>query len=77
MRLKDFGRAKALVSEREYLKTLCGNMNTHSRWCKMRVGDHDIRPDIVEKLLPDMKQVIEQQIAVVDQKIAEIGVTAE
>ncbi len=74
MKLENFERAKALVSDREYLKALCRNMAANARWCKMKVGDHDIRPDIVEKLLPDMKLVIEQQIAVVDQKLAEIGV---
>jgi ribosomal protein L17 len=76
MKLENFNRAKALVSDREYLMTLARNMNLHSRR-RMVFGDHDIRPDIVEKLLPDMKQVVDQQIAVVDQKLAEIGVTVE
>ncbi|WP_445215926.1 hypothetical protein ACKWRH_26535 [Bradyrhizobium sp. Pa8] len=37
-------------------------------------SNQDLRPNMVERMLPDMKLVIEQAIAVVDEKLAGLGV---
>jgi len=74
MKLEDFSRVSALVSDREYLKALKARLHMK---CRVRIGDYDIHPDLAEKMMPEMQLVIEQQIQVVDQKLAELGVTVE
>ncbi|CCD94645.1 hypothetical protein BRAO375_3660039 [Bradyrhizobium sp. ORS 375] len=74
MKLENFHAVAELMKERDYLislKTKAGLGHT------IRLGGTDVRPDICAKMRPEMLLILEQQIAVVDQKLFALGVTTK
>ncbi|KRR21675.1 hypothetical protein [Bradyrhizobium retamae] len=77
MKLENFDKVRDLIKEREYYAKLLGMLG--SATARLHIGntaerDHDVRPELVKRMVPDMKLVIEQQIAIVDEALAALGV---
>ncbi|WP_315740843.1 hypothetical protein [Bradyrhizobium sp. SZCCHNR1093] len=72
MKLSDFAAVAELIKERAYLSSLASVMRGSRP--RVRIESNDIRPDLTERMLPDMRLVFEQQIAVVDEKLTALGV---
>ncbi|MGJ4942456.1 hypothetical protein ACQR1W_17915 [Bradyrhizobium sp. HKCCYLS1011] len=79
MKLTDFSAVAELIKERDYLIGLLIRLSSEARITIKTAmqSSQDLRPDLVERMLPDMKLVIEQAIAVVGEKLAALGVTTE
>ncbi|WP_316228691.1 hypothetical protein [Bradyrhizobium sp. SZCCHNR1045] len=79
MKLTDFSAVAELIKERDYLIGLLIRLGSETRITIKTAmqSSQDLRPDLVERMLPDMKLVIEQAIAVVGEKLAALGVTTE
>jgi hypothetical protein len=77
MKIENFKAVAELIKEREYVEMLRGFaaldgsslriMSTNNR-------GYDIRSDLVKKIVPEMKLVFTQQIAIIDEKLAAFGV---
>ena len=75
MKLSDFTAVAELIKERAYLSSLASV--TRGSRPRIRIEGNDIRSDLAERMLPDMRLVFEQQIVVVDEKLAAFGVTTD
>ncbi|WP_316203002.1 MULTISPECIES: hypothetical protein [unclassified Bradyrhizobium] len=73
MKLNDFSAVAELIKERAYLTGLA--CVTRGSLPRVRIEGNDIRPDLAGRMLPDMRLVLEQQIGIVDEKLAALGVT--
>jgi hypothetical protein len=79
MKLENFDKVRDLIRDRDYhgslLKIADGN---HP---KMIIGDtaHNethLHPTLIARIMPEVAAVIRQQIAVIDEKLLALGVTA-
>ncbi|MEY9238490.1 hypothetical protein ABIF68_006103 [Bradyrhizobium japonicum] len=79
MRLENFHAVAELIKERDYLLGLLIRLGSETKITikTPMQSNQDLRPDIVERMLPEMKAVIEQAIACVGEKLAAFGVTTE
>ncbi|WP_028165454.1 hypothetical protein [Bradyrhizobium elkanii] len=79
MKLNDFAAVGELIKERDYLNGLLLRLDAEPRITikSPMLNTQDVRPDIVEKMVPEMKLIISQQIAIVDVNLALLGVTTE
>ncbi|WP_316227710.1 hypothetical protein [Bradyrhizobium sp. SZCCHNR3015] len=75
MKLSDFIAVAELIKERAYLSSLASV--TRGSRPRVKIEGNDIRSDLTERMLPDMRLVFEQQIAVVDEKLTALGVTSD
>ncbi|NYG46396.1 hypothetical protein GGD67_003867 [Bradyrhizobium sp. IAR9] len=77
MKLENFHAVAELIKERDYLVGLLIRLGSETKITikTSMQSNQDLRPDIVERMLPEMKLVIEQAIAVVGEKLAAFGVT--
>ncbi|WP_316219093.1 hypothetical protein [Bradyrhizobium sp. SZCCHNR2026] len=74
MKLNDFTAVAVLIKERDYLRSLVTKADFGH---PIKVGNTDVRPDIAERIRPELKLIFKQQIAVVDEKLAALGVTTD
>ncbi|MGJ4951835.1 hypothetical protein [Bradyrhizobium sp. HKCCYLS20291] len=74
MKLDDFTAVAELIKERDYVRSL---MTKAGSGHPIKVGGTDIRPDICAKLRPELILIFEQQIAIVDEKLAAMGVITD
>lgn len=79
MKLENFHAVAELIKERDYLLGLLIRLGSETKITikTPMQSNQDLRPDLVERMLPEMKAVIEQGIAVVGEKLAALGVTSE
>ncbi|MCK1273800.1 hypothetical protein IVB46_00895 [Bradyrhizobium sp. 61] len=79
MKLENFHAVAELIKERDYLLGLLIRLGSETKITikTPMQSNQDLRPDLVERMLPEMKVVIEQGIAVVGEKLAALGVTSE
>ncbi|MGX9428013.1 hypothetical protein [Bradyrhizobium sp. LeoA1S1] len=76
MKLNDFAVVGEMIKERDYLNGLLLRLGAEPRITikSPMLNTQDVRPDIVEKMVPEMKLIISQQIAIVDVNLAKLGV---
>ncbi|MEY9128311.1 MULTISPECIES: hypothetical protein [Bradyrhizobium] len=79
MKLENFHAVAELIKERDYLLGLLIRLGSETKITikTPMQSNQDIRPDLVERMLPELKLVIEQGIAVVGEKLAALGVTTD
>nr|WP_249807170.1 MULTISPECIES: hypothetical protein [unclassified Bradyrhizobium] len=79
VKLENFHAVAELIKERDYLLGLLIRLGSETKITikTPMQSNQDLRPDLVERMLPEMKVVIEQGIAVVGEKLAALGVTSE
>ncbi|MDX3966132.1 MAG: hypothetical protein QHD01_05970 [Bradyrhizobium sp.] len=79
MKLENFHAVAELIKERDYLTGLLIRMGSETKLTikTPMQSNQDLRPDLVERMLPEMKLVIEQAIACTGEKLAALGVTTE
>ncbi|WP_315743141.1 hypothetical protein [Bradyrhizobium sp. SZCCHNR1075] len=80
MKLNNFTAVAALIKERDYVTGLI--MRASHDDARVIVGhhtsnDHNVRPDIAAKMLPEIRLILRQEIAIIDQKLAALGVITE
>lgn len=75
MKLENFSEVGKLVKEREYVQELLRIASMDM--LRVRLFDQDVRPDLVYRLVPEMKLVFNQQIDIIDEKLAKLGVVIE
>lgn len=71
MKLENFHRVQGLVKRREYIRTLNVNLRLNE---PIKIGRLDVDPKLIEKMRPELCMLFEQQIAVVDEDLAKLGV---
>lgn len=79
MRLENFHAVAELIKERDYLTGLLFRLGSETKLTikTPMQSNQDLRPDLVERMLPEMKLTIEQAIACVGEKLAALGVTVD
>ncbi|WP_454650741.1 hypothetical protein [Bradyrhizobium liaoningense] len=79
MKLENFHAVAELIKERDYLLGLLIRLGSETKITikTPMQSNQDIRSDLVERMLPELKLVIEQGIAVVGEKLAALGVTTD
>lgn len=71
MKLENFQKVKELIACRDYIATLHSNLLSNM---PIKIGRHDVDPKLIEKMRPDLGLLFQQQIAVVDEELAKLGV---
>jgi hypothetical protein len=77
MKIENFKAVADLIKEREYIEMLRGFAGLESSRLAIMTNSNgrlDLRPDLVAKIVPEMKLVFTQQIAIIDEKLAAFGV---
>jgi hypothetical protein len=74
MKLTDFSAVADLIKERDYLRLLRTKTELSQQ---ISIGGLHVRPDICDQMRPEMVLIFNQQIAIVDEKLAALGVTTE
>lgn len=79
MKLENFHAVAELIKERDHLEGLLLRVRSDADVkltikCPMQ-SNADIRPDVVERMLPEMRMIIAQAVAAVEEKLAALGVS--
>jgi hypothetical protein len=79
VKLANFNAVAELIKERDYLQGLLVRIGAEVKITlkSPMLSTQDVRPDLVARMLPEMKAVIDQGIAVVDEKLAVLGVYSD
>ncbi|MBB4398705.1 hypothetical protein [Bradyrhizobium sp. ERR14] len=79
MKLENFHAVAELIKERDYLLGLLIRLGSETKITikTPMQSNQDMRPDLVDRMLPEIKLVIEQAIACVGEKLAALGVSTE
>lgn len=79
MKLENFQAVAELIKERDYLVGLLIRLGSETKLTikTPMQSNQDLRPDLVERMMPEMKLIIEQAIACVGEQLAVLGVTTE
>lgn len=74
MKLTDFSAVAELIKERDYMRLLRTKTELSHQ---ISIGGLHVRPDICDQMQPEMVLIFNQQIAIVDERLAALGVTTE
>jgi len=74
MKLSDIDKINKLSDERDYLRNL---KLLAAPVPGLRFGRYEVRPDLVERMIPAIKAVLDAGIARVDADLFSLGVTVE
>ncbi|MEY9743183.1 hypothetical protein ABIF65_002557 [Bradyrhizobium japonicum] len=79
VKLANFNAVAELIKERDYLQGLLVRIGAELKITlkSPMLSTQDVRPDLVARMLPEMKAIIDQGIAVVDEKLAVLGVYSD
>jgi ADP-heptose:LPS heptosyltransferase len=78
MKLENFTAVAELIKEREYIVKLRGYAAHEGAGLRILAATNhnlDVRSDLVAKLRPEMDLIFAQQIAIIEEKLAALGVT--
>lgn len=74
MKLADLDKVSKLQTERDYLHHLLRNARPGYNW---KVGSHDLRPDLRDKLAPMLQDVVKNALSENMRALEALGVTLE